>query len=326
MYDGIQIDMINVGNADSFLVTRYTNGATTRVLVDGGRGGDYPTVREFLKGLGVTHLDHVVASHVHEDHTGGLVELVQNGEFTIGTLWAHEPAAHANVNAMRSNLQKMMAFNAARSEKVQKSLNTIDDLLNAARKHGLTIREPFSGDVIGPLQVLGPSKEFYEKMLRGYESLDQLATLDASLVTMAKADEEEDGLLDEPVTSPENNSSTILAAVWNNRVLMLTADAGVQAFDDMLTRWNVEGTLWMQIPHHGSRRNVNERLIKHFRPETAYVSAEGSKKHPRQAVVDAFKANGARVYSTHYTPPGGNKLHSQGTVPARSGYSPALPL
>lgn len=327
MYNGIEIDMLNVGNADAILVTQYhPAGAISRALIDGGYAHNYPTVRDFLNNLGVTRLDHVVASHLHEDHAGGLVELVQRGEFQIGTLWAHDPSAHANVSVMRANLQKLVTLNAVRAEKVQKSLDTIDNLLAVARKRGLHVQEPFSGDSIGPLQVLGPSREFYEQMLQGFERFDQLATLEASTITMAKADEEEDDLLEAPVSSPENNSSTILAASWNNRRLLLTADAGVQAFDDMLTRWSIQDLLWMQIPHHGSRRNINRRLIAKFRPETAFVSAEGSKKHPRRAVVEAFKEHRATVYSTHHIAPGGHKLYRQGHLPARPTYGPADPL
>jgi hypothetical protein len=81
----------------------------------------------------------------------------------------------------------------------------------------------------------------------------------------------------------------------------------------------------MQIPHHGSRRNVTKNLIDLFAPSTAFVSAEGSKKHPRRAVVNAFKDAGAKVYSTHYPTP----IHLRqyvGTVPTRDGYEPVTAL
>jgi len=49
-------------------------------------------------------------------------------------------------------------------------------------------------------------------------------------------------------------------------------------------------------------RNVNEALINYFKPQTAFVSADGStKKHPRRAVVNAFKAAGAKVFQAHTT-------------------------
>jgi hypothetical protein len=57
------------------------------------------------------------------------------------------------------------------------------------------------------------------------------------------------------------------------------------------------------------------------------MSYDGTTKHPRRAVVNAFKAVGAQVFSTHYPPPnGGNKWFSLGTVPGRSDYSATIPL
>ena len=47
-------------------------------------------------------------------------------------------------------------------------------------------------------------------------------------------------------------------------------------------------------------RNLTKSLIETFSPKTAYVSAGGSDKHPRRAVVNAFKKIGTSVDSTHY--------------------------
>ncbi len=77
----------------------------------------------------------------------------------------------------------------------------------------------------------------------------------------------------------------------------------------------------MQIPHHGSRRNIATKLIEHFRPTTAFVSADGSDKHPNAAVVHTFKNVGTEVFSTHY--PVDNDLWiGVGNIPARPNYTP----
>jgi hypothetical protein len=73
------------------------------------------------------------------------------------------------------------------------------------------------------------------------------------------------------------------------------------------------------LPHHGSRRNLTENLVKYFKPAYAFVSADGSKQHPRRKVVNAFKGVGAKVYSTHH--PASQPLHHFiGVVPERPGY------
>jgi beta-lactamase superfamily II metal-dependent hydrolase len=88
----------------------------------------------------------------------------------------------------------------------------------------------------------------------------------------------------------------------------LTADAGVQALTQAKNSYKLAGLNWMKIPHHGSRRNVNEELIGHFKPKFAYVSAAGNNKHPRKKVVNAFKSTGTRVFSTHYQKLGAGHL------------------
>ena len=83
---------------------------------------------------------------------------------------------------------------------------------------------------------------------------------------------------------------------------------------------------FVQIPHHGSRRNVGPTVLNELLglPQlesapsrfTAFVSApKEDDQHPRKIVLNAFMRRGARVIATQ----GANKVH-WGGVPPRSGY------
>jgi competence protein ComEC len=66
--DTLQVDFLDVGQADSALV-RCGDAA---MLIDGGNAADSSYVVSFLQSENVEHLDYLVASHAHEDHAGGL--------------------------------------------------------------------------------------------------------------------------------------------------------------------------------------------------------------------------------------------------------------
>ena len=64
---------IDVGQADSILV--ICDGHA--MLIDGGNAADATLVRNYLKGQNVTYLDYVVGTHPHEDHIGGLKNIMR---------------------------------------------------------------------------------------------------------------------------------------------------------------------------------------------------------------------------------------------------------
>lgn len=75
---GGQIHFIDVGQADCTLLT--AGGGV--VLVDGGNNADGPAVVRYLRNLGVERIDYIVATHHHEDHIGGLDNVIR--AFPVG--------------------------------------------------------------------------------------------------------------------------------------------------------------------------------------------------------------------------------------------------
>jgi beta-lactamase superfamily II metal-dependent hydrolase len=333
MYDGIELDMLSLGNADSILVTQWTGGQALRVLVDGGNKGDSDKVLAFLKKRGVAYLDHVVCSHPHDDHAGGLSGILKGISF--GQFWMHVPSRHLNLSDIRVTLLVETTLNRSQNVAriITESLQTTVDLETLVLGMGKTIEEPFSGRSIGPLMVCGPSTQFYVQQLADFKDFSKLEAMERLMEARSRqvADEDRGATAESSVlgvggTEPENNSATILGFMYGTDTFLLTSDAGVEALTAAKDAYQLRGLRWMQIPHHGSRRNINEELIDHFKPQTAYVSAIGGNKHPRRAVIKAFKDRGCRVFSTHYPAPGGHKWFHLGTVPARSDYSSVAPL
>ena len=70
----LRIDFVAVGQGDAALVTSPT-GKT--VLIDGGPTAAGPTLTALLRARHATAIDLVVLTHRHEDHLGGIAEVVR---------------------------------------------------------------------------------------------------------------------------------------------------------------------------------------------------------------------------------------------------------
>lgn len=337
MYSGIEVDMLSVGNADCILVSFWDGNSVYRVLIDGGNKGDAPTVRNFLRNLKISTIDDVLSTHHHDDHSGGLIELLADETLKFGKVWSHVP--HWHVESM-DKVEKALkaAASSAEAESIRKSFQTSAAIYSIAKNRGIAHEEPFKGKTIGMLEVCSPTIEFYNGLIVEFTNADSIKAEDAAearyqmktaieeaLAKGLSGDSDTSSLLDNPHTSPENESSVVTGTTLNGKVFLFTADAGICALSNVQRDYNVKGIHWMQIPHHGSRRNITKALIDTFAPATAYVSAEGSRKHPRRAVINAFKDAGASVYSTHY-PDASNIRYHDGIVSERDGYGPATAL
>lgn len=70
--DKLNILFLDVGQADCELI--IINGKT--MLIDAGNRSDGEKIVSAIKGLGISKLDYVIGTHVHEDHIGGMSYIV----------------------------------------------------------------------------------------------------------------------------------------------------------------------------------------------------------------------------------------------------------
>jgi hypothetical protein len=238
------------------------------------------------------------------------------------------------------------------SEALRRSLDDARSLERIAAQRNIPIVEPFAGvrDRSGQLLVLGPSKPFYESLLPGFRCTPQakatmgggglagllIRSLQEGVSKIAEAWDIET-LTDKGDTSPENDSSTILMLGDEGDYALFTADAGMPALNGALAYLEGLGgdpkqISFVQVPHHGSRRNVGPSLLNrmigprlsHQLPtKTAFVSVAGDSapKHPAKKVINAFKRRGAEVHATA----GMAKCHFR-NAPVRAGWYASEPL
>ena len=77
----LEVTFIDVGQADSILLENNGN----YMLVDAGNNEDGPKLVSYFKNQGIKDFSYVVGTHPHEDHIGGLDDIIKN--FNIETFY-----------------------------------------------------------------------------------------------------------------------------------------------------------------------------------------------------------------------------------------------
>lgn len=310
------------GDAIAMRFTQPDTGAWVHVIVDAGFQGDGDDLVKHVKAYYETDvIDLAILTHPDGDHIGGMGQVVRG--LRVKQLWLHDLGARGG-----SSLP---------------AADAVNDLVSVANARGTAVYEAWAGaqDFGGALTVLGPDQTYYQQMVdEQVEERGAVATAAKALAEAAR------GLFDRIATglgievpfaekdvSPRNNTSMITFLSVDGQRFLLTGDAGVPALE---RAWDVAETLglagapdFVQIPHHGSRRNASsawlDRLLgstgqSEFR--TAFVSVvPDSDKHPSGKVINAYKRRGCTVVATA----GGAICHRNGT-PARVGWGPVTPL
>ncbi len=331
---GFEIDYLAVGEGEKggdAIVFRYGDLLSKDrkdqkiIVIDGGtKESGKKLVNHIKLYYNTDYVDLVVCSHIHSDHSSGLTEVLT--ELKVGQLFMHLPWKHSSdIKNMFVNDQ---LTHKGIKEKVEKSLTSIKDLEVIANQNRIPIIEPFQGlsyDNDASILVLSPDEEYYNELLANFDILPETKdkfTLFERTQSFGKRiikwvsetlDHITETLGDDGETNPENNSSTIILFRFGEKRFLFTGDAGIPAIERAIKYADTKGidlsnVDFLDLPHHGSKRNIGKTLIQHFKPNLAIISAptNGDPKHPSRKVVNALKRRGAKVLATK----GSNICHS----------------
>lgn len=336
------IDFIYVGDGDAIVIwARKPNEQDIVIFLDGGSAGNGQKIVDHYRTLIEPHLlpsrsIGFINSHPHTDHINGLIEVVEilGKEMTFAIY--NDPVEHISSELKNQIKKSYLAKEDAdithlyeSFEKVYR-LNQLCDTYNIKRHRALSDEINISDENI---TLLSPSKQFYEEKVQQFTNIDFLKRVDLSRKSPTIFDDEITSpckIVDEiNDASPENLTSTVLQLTDSNgRKYILTADAGVDSFDDMDENgFSNENINLVQLPHHGSRRNVSSSWLIRFNPTMYIASAAGNVKHPRKAVINCVKRNlpNTSVYSTHTSKNTLSYTTNKSVFPLR-GWGSATPL
>jgi beta-lactamase superfamily II metal-dependent hydrolase len=324
---------VGMGNGDAICV-RYGNEQTGYYLhvIDGGFKNTAEAIIAHIETHYGKHyyIHHMVVSHADNDHAAGLIDVLKR--FDVKVLWMNRPWLF--VDHIIQNFHGNFARDGL-IKQIRERHSYLVELENLAAEKGTIIRDVFQGDQIGPFTVLAPSRERYITLLPDLDktpasyavAADAQRGFFSGLLEKAKQWFDENWDIetlshDPEPTSASNEACVVQLGEIEGKRILLTADAGPAALNEAADYAQTRGLLkppnFVQVPHHGSRRNVTPAVLDRLLgPKMgngqsygiAYCSVGDSQTdYPRGQVKNAFLRRGYPVHVTR----GATKTHYYG--------------
>lgn len=289
----IKIHMLDVGNADA-LILELTDAFDNNlnILVDGGKQNHSKRINEYLKSYRIVP-EIIICTHLDNDHVGGLKDIVREYKSQIRYVLAHLPENH-NKKVIEEIIEK--ASMDERFEKIYASINDLREFVEVVRENNIPIIEPFSDEVlphdlekllkVWKFKILSPSRSFYEKQLGSFRDFKHINESEDTISAMYNLVNKPCSNLGKGNITPENESSVIFEISSIYKKFLFAGDAGLVAFSEI--KEHLDKIYWLKCPHHGSKKNLNEEIIKKLSPEKVFISAD-TKKFPSYELVSCLR-------------------------------------
>ncbi len=267
------------------------------VLIDSGYTECAETIKEHLcgyYGCRKPHVDYVFITHPDRDHIAGFNALLDDKTVSIGRVFIHDPWEHCKEIFKRDLDGRRTRKSVER--KIDEAFENLGEVLEKLDDRKIPHEEIFAGDCKFVddyvFDVLGPSEDYYKSLVKDFILEDCVSQGGESVyeekATLARLDDK--CFLREPTTSPKNRTSMILllskcADDAQKPLLLFTGDAGVDsleraykhAVEDLTV--NLQGLRKLQLPHHGSVKNMSRNVLRYFNAESYVVSASSKEEH-----------------------------------------------
>jgi len=301
---GFLIDMIKVGEGDSFLLTLDSEGGEeVFVLVDAGLPEQGDTVVEYARKYAPGGLDLIIATHIDRDHIGGMPKVlgtcVQPDQTRL--ILNVPPRLTETWRPLRKTLDAY--GKVARAKKLTEALDMVDELVSAANRSRVKIsgalagRSWACGDVV--IRVLNPSEA---RLQKAWEETDLLRYVNSKMPEdlVEAILELEEAVSEAPATSAENDASIVLEVEYKGTPnALLTGDAGAAVLKEVT---GGKSYSFLKVPHHGSETGLDEDLVKQIAPKTAFIPVgDNPHGHPARTILKMLKQNKVSFYCSDKT-------------------------
>lgn len=176
----MKVHYIDVGQGDSILVQVNNK----NLLIDAGPSSAENELVSYLKSLNINQLDYVIATHPHEDHIGGMRQVIKT--FNIGKFYAPK-----------------VTHNTKTFEYMMNQLNIKKLKINVMKKG---VGDEFDLGSGVSIKVFTPTKSSYED-LNNYSPIIKISYKDTSFMFTGDAEKEAEA---EALQEKKDLKSTVL--------------------------------------------------------------------------------------------------------------------
>jgi competence protein ComEC len=267
----MRIHFVNVGYGEAILVEK--NGRS--LLVDGGtnRADEYEAqgcirITEYLKRAGISHIDLIIVTHIHDDHIGGIPEVLKH--FAVSkVLMGYKPAV--------PDLKKIKDFESVRQGNLsgqlfKNALECYEQLIAECGRQNIPILQRCYEDghfcpIPGlTLEFLSPDCAKKAEMLDAYNRLCEEKEA-------CKAE-----MLFYEIDRRGNNTSIALKISAGKTAVLLTGDK-TDGWEEIWEKFGASlksGIL--KVAHHGQLDGLPDAMIRVSEPDHFVICASADRR------------------------------------------------
>ncbi len=290
---GLKLTFANVGYGEAILLEAEAPGRKDdlfRMIIDGGSGeaeefagnttGRIPFV-EYLKKKEIRHVDVMVNTHIHEDHTCGLLPVTDNLE--IDSFWQSLP----NEWYLGTRLLDVAEADTPSAGKYLSALNDYRKICSKLAAKGCEIVETESGAVFPvteelSIRVIAPSENKKKQLLDYLNAIYDAQDEESRMKARNRAD------------AAMNNLSIILMAEYAGRRILLPGDTAGGGYTDVTEELHAD---IFKVGHHGQKDGVSREVFLRVQPSYVICCASSDRRYNSAApeILGMMEEMGAEI-------------------------------
>lgn len=273
-------------------------------VVDGGYSSNGDDIVRFIVDECKSYtIDVMFNTHPDIDHIAGLVRILESDEVKVKKLVMNRPWVDANLKS--SYFKDGRITENSLAKRIIDNFKKAKELSDLADSKGVDAIHPvINHTYLDCLTILSPTTEHYRNCLLASEKTpvadDVYNGLSGFRKEMSVEKYDKKKIIkwfDEEKTSDINETSIVLALEIGDMKMLLTGDVGKEGLNAALDTWEASGKkasafTKVQLPHHGSRKNINPKTLERICAKYYYVScppngfAEG---HPSRRLENKIR-------------------------------------